>query len=46
MKKKLLIGMMAGAGAFYLYKKMNPDMMHDMKKKVKDTCEMIINVME
>ena len=46
MKKKLLIGMAVGAGAFWLYKMKNPGMMHDMKESVKDTCQKIITMME
>ncbi len=46
MKKKLLIGTTIGLGALYLYKKKYPDMLHDMKMAIKDTCEMIVNVME
>lgn len=46
MKKKILTGMMVGAGALYLYKKMNKDMMHEIKDKVKNTYESLMNIME
>lgn len=46
MKKKILIGMGIGAGMLYLYSKKNPDMIQDMKKNIKDTCETIADIME